>query len=319
MIDEFSRIEAIKGQRATNVLTSAKTRRQAVAAALATCPPDEWVAVDDLFVRMRRGNLSPTVARSERALWKLYLVDPQYGSLGYSGYADWRILEGRYTLVVLFEYAATLGLIDVDYTDPAGARDDYHRNWGADDHEYLSRYDGLFALRLNALGAYVLGSSASYQRPADAGTPDRILKVLANLDIVATGPLPAADRLTLDAYGERTADHVWTVRAATLLAAIEGGRSPAQLLDFLGQRTTHDLPGTLTTLAADVTGRAAKVRDRGVVRLIECADAPLAALIAKDLRTRCALVGDRHLAVPVEDEHDFRKALRRLGYVPTRD
>ena len=146
VIDEFSRIEAIKGQRATNVLTAAKTRRQTVAAALATCPPGEWVAVDDLFVRMRRGNLSPTVARSERALWKLYLVDPQYGSLGYSGYADWRILEGRYTLAVLFEYAATLGLIDVDYTDPAGARDDYHRNWGADDHEYLSRYDGLFAL-----------------------------------------------------------------------------------------------------------------------------------------------------------------------------
>jgi hypothetical protein len=33
-------------------------------------------------------------------------------SLGYSGFADWPILEGRYTLAVLFEYAATLGLID---------------------------------------------------------------------------------------------------------------------------------------------------------------------------------------------------------------
>ncbi len=29
----------------------------------------------------------------------------------------------------------------------------------------------------------------------------------------------------------------------------------------------------LTTLAAGVTGRVAKVRDRGVIRLIECADA----------------------------------------------
>jgi hypothetical protein len=75
----------------------------------------------------------------------------------------------------------------------------------------------------------------------------------------------------------------------------------------------------LTTLAADVTGRVAKVRDRGVVRLIECANAPLAKLIANDPRTHCALVGERHLAVPVEGEHDFRKALRRLGYVPTRD
>jgi hypothetical protein len=31
------------------------------------------------------------------------------------------LLEGRYTLAVLFEYAGTLGLIDLDYIHPAGA------------------------------------------------------------------------------------------------------------------------------------------------------------------------------------------------------
>jgi hypothetical protein len=39
VIDEFSRIEQIKGQRARNVLTAAKPRRQTVAVALADCPP----------------------------------------------------------------------------------------------------------------------------------------------------------------------------------------------------------------------------------------------------------------------------------------
>jgi hypothetical protein len=321
VIDEFSRVEHIKGQRAANVLTSAKTRRQAVAAGLATCPPGEWVSVDDLFTTMRRGNLSPTVARSERGLWKLYIGDPQYGSLGYSAFADWRILEGRYTLAVLFEYAATLGLVDVDYTDPAGARDDYHDNWGADYHEYLSRYDGLVAVRLNPLGAYVLGFTARYEPPAGSAVPERTLKVLPNLDIVATGNPSAADRLALDAYAERTADRVWTVRADTLLAALGSGRTTHQLVDFLRERASHELPGAFTTLVDDVTARAAKVRDHGVVRLIECADAPLAALITRDrkLRTLCTPVGDRHLAVPVEHEPDFHKALRALGYVATRD
>jgi hypothetical protein len=321
VIDEFSRIEHIKGQRAANVLTSAKTRRQAVAAGLATCPPDEWISVDDLFTSMRRRNLSPTIARSDRGLWKLYVGDPQYGSLGYSGFADWRILEGRYTLAVLFEYAATLGLVDVDYTDPAGARDDYHDNWGADDHEYLSRYDGLLAVRLNPLGAYVLGLSTRYELPVGTAVTEQTLKVLPSLDIVATGNPSAADRLVLDAYAERTADRVWTVRADTLLAALGAGRTTGQLIDFLRDRVSHELPSTLTTLVHDVTTRAAKVRDRGVVRLIECADAPLAALITRDrkLRTLCTPVGDRHLAVPVELELDFRKALRALGYVATRD
>ncbi|MGH3674919.1 MAG: hypothetical protein ACRDU5_04125, partial [Mycobacterium sp.] len=50
---------------------------------------------------------------------------------------------------MLFEYAATLGLIDVTYTDPADARDDFRDNWGADDLDYLSRYDGLRAIRIN--------------------------------------------------------------------------------------------------------------------------------------------------------------------------
>ncbi len=183
VIDELSRVEHIKGQRTTNTLTSAKTRRQTVATALARCPAGEWVAVDDLFTTMRRGGMSPTVARSERALWRLYIADPEYGSLGYSGFADWPILEGRYTLAVLFEYAGTLGLFDLEYTDPAGARDDFRGNWGTDDLDYLSRYDCLRAVRLNALGAYVLGLTGKYGAPSSVDQVHQTLKVLPNLAI----------------------------------------------------------------------------------------------------------------------------------------
>jgi hypothetical protein len=111
VIDELTRVETIKGQRSANVLTSAKTRRQSVANALGKCPPGQWVGIEELLGRMRAGNLSPTVTHNERSLWKLYISDPQYGSLGYAGFHNWTLLEGRYTLAVLFEYAATLGLI----------------------------------------------------------------------------------------------------------------------------------------------------------------------------------------------------------------
>jgi hypothetical protein len=316
-IDELSRIEHIKGQRTANTLTSAKTRRQTVATALSRCPVEEWIPVDDLFGRMRRGNLSPTVARSERALWRLYLVDPQYGSLGYTGYGDWPILEGRYTLAVLFEYAGTLGLLDLDYTDPVGARDDYHGNWGADDLDYLSRYDGLRAVRLNALGAYALGLTDTYQAPAANAAAAGVLKVLPNLDIVVTGELPAADRLTLDAYAQCTADRVWAMREATLLAAVDTGRGLDDLRDFLTARADHELPNPVTTLLVDVEARVGRLRNLGVVRLVECADAAVATLIARDRRLRglCQLVGDRHLAVAIDREPEFRKKLRMLGYI----
>jgi hypothetical protein len=43
----------------------------------------------------------------------------------------------------------------------------------------------------------------------------------------------------------------------------------------------------------------------------------LTALIAGDrrLRTLCRQVGDRHLAVTIEREPEFRKALRTLGHI----
>ncbi|MGO1317170.1 MAG: hypothetical protein ACTMIR_09065 [Cellulomonadaceae bacterium] len=146
----------------TNVLSAAKNRRPVVGAALARCEPGEWVTIDALFRTMQRAGLHPTITRSDRAVWKLYLLDPQYGSLGYAGFHDWALLEGRYTLAVLFEYAGTLGLIDLDYVDPHGARDDFRENWGADELEALSRYDGLQAIRLTPLGAYAVGLTESH-------------------------------------------------------------------------------------------------------------------------------------------------------------
>lgn len=314
VIDEFSRIEEIKGQRAANVLTAAGRRRQAVAAALAACPAGEWIDVDDLFATMQRG-ASPTIARSERAVWKLYLVDAEYGSLGYDGYHPWEMLEGRYTLAVLFEYAATLGLLDIDYVHPVGAREDFRQNWGADYLDALSRYDGLQAIRLTALGCYALARTDTYA-PYDEDE-SLALKVLPDLDVVATGTVSPADELLLSAYAERKGDRVWTLSAPSLRAAVDAGRDVGELAAFLTRRSGHELPATVQTLLVDVTRRASQLTDLGHARVIECADAAVAALITRDraLRGLCRPIGERHVAVPLEHEVKFRKALLRLGYV----
>jgi hypothetical protein len=154
--DELSRIEAIKGQRRPSTLTPAVDRRAAVAAALATLEPGAWTDIGDLLGLLRTQRPPLVAARSLMALWRLYIADSYYGSLGHAGHRVWHILEGRYALCVLFEYAATVGLIDVAYADPCGARDDYRVLWGADQYAYLSRYDGLVAVRVNRLGAAIL-------------------------------------------------------------------------------------------------------------------------------------------------------------------
>jgi len=154
--DELSRIEAISGQRKSGTLTAAARRRAAVAGGLAAVEPGVWIDVDTLFAILQAPPAPLAVARSPLARWRLYLVDSYHGSLGPVGWRAWNVLEGRYALCVLFEYAATLGVIDVAYTGPRGARDDYRELWGADRYDSLSRYDGLAAVRVNDLGAAIL-------------------------------------------------------------------------------------------------------------------------------------------------------------------
>jgi hypothetical protein len=172
--DEFSRVEAIGGQRRTGTLTAPARRRAALADGLAALGPGLWVEVDALFAVLRAQPAPLLVAASPLTRWRLYLGDPRHGSLGPAGGLAWNVLEGRYALCALFEYAATLGVVDVAYTAARGARDDYRGLRGADGYASLSRYDGLAAVRVNELGAAILhepGSLPGLGLPVPRRTP----------------------------------------------------------------------------------------------------------------------------------------------------
>jgi hypothetical protein len=154
--DELARVDVIKGQHKPATLTSAVTRRAAVATALALLEPGTWADADMVLSILQTDEARLDLVRGMLALWRLYIGDSYYGALGHGDVKALEIVEGRYALCVLFEYAATLGLIDVRYTDPRGARPDYRFLWGADQLPYLSRYDGLQAVRVNPLGAALL-------------------------------------------------------------------------------------------------------------------------------------------------------------------
>jgi hypothetical protein len=316
VVDEMSRVEAIKGQRVAGALSAAGPRRKAVAAGLGACEPGTWILIDDLFAQLCRRGPRFTVARN---LWKLYLLEREYGSLGYDGFGEWPVVEGRYVLAVLFEYAATLGLFDVAYRDPEDARADYHGNWGADDLPYLSRYDGLLAVRMNELGSYVFGRAQAFEPPAPepgAFPADRPVKVLPNHDVVVTGTLPTGGRLVLEAFARQSSERVWTISLESVLVALGAGRQVRELVGFLMAGSATAVPPTLTRLLDDAETRARVLHDEGAVRLISCADAATATLVARDRRAGrlCRLIGDRHLAVPLGQEAKFRAAVAAVGY-----
>jgi hypothetical protein len=143
------------------------------------------------------------------------------------------------------------------------------------------------------------------------------LKVLPNLDVVAVGRPAPGELLMLESYSRRTGDHVWTVSRESLLAAVDAGRQPSEFAVFLRARAAQpELPSTLLALFDEIGERTRQLADLGQVRLIACAEPALATLISHDrkLRSVCRLIGDRHLAVPVDREPEFRRALAVLGY-----
>jgi len=142
--------------------------------------------------------------------------------------------------------------------------------------------------------------------------------VLPNLEIAAVGPdLEQGDRLALDVYATRVSDLVWRLEEGKILVAITEGRTLEEIREFLASRSSAPIPGIVARLLDDIAERSVKVRDCGLARLIECADAALAALIASDVRTRkhCMRAGERHLVVPASSEAAFLRTLRDVGYV----
>jgi len=313
IIDELSRIDCVKGQtgKGRRGLTAVSSRREAVCDALAECPAGAWIALDEFHRFMRAEGNDFAVTRDA---WSLYIGELQYGSLGHESGEG--ILQRRYLYCLLLEYAATLGLVDVALVPPAGARQDYGNLWGTDDLAYFSRYDGLICFRVTPLGAYCLGAAPDH-RPAPVELKP-VLRVMPNLEVAAIGAeLTQGDRLALDAYATRVSDLVWKLDAGKLLAAVEEGRPAGEIREFLAARNDGPIPDTVARLLDHVADRCSKVHDRGLARLVECADPALAALIANDSRTRkhCMRAGERHLVVPASSEAAFKRALREAGYL----
>ncbi|PZV15657.1 MAG: hypothetical protein DCF20_09735, partial [Pseudanabaena sp.] len=312
--DEFRRIEEIKGQtgKGARGMTAVAGRREVIATALSECSIGKWTQFTDFSKYMVASGHLFEVTRDP---YELYICELGYGNLGYSGSHDWNILQERYMRCLLFEYAATLGLIDVGYVDPGVAWRDFGDLWGTDDLHFLSRYDGLIYFRLTALGAYCLGLTEKYQPTAIANS--QTLRVLPNLEIVALGSgLNISDALVLDLYAQRIADQQWRLDLDRLLTAIEDGHQVAELKQVLEQNSSEPLPESAQEFLNMASEKASGLRDLGDARLIECASSHLAASIANDPLTKkyCQLVGSRALVVLATHEGKFRKALRQIGY-----
>lgn len=310
LLDELNRVSNIKGQygKGKRGFTSTQSRRAVIADTLKQCPVSKWISYEEFYRYMQAVGLSIDVTNNP---WELYISNQQYGILGEEGEG---ILSEAYLLTFLFEYASTLGIIDIAYVRPDGAKDYYCDTWGGDNLLYMSRYDGLLYLRLTSLGAWCLGISSSY-------TPSRIvskssLTILPSLQINITNQLSVDEVMLLDTWAEKESDNTWRLNQEKALEAIERGSDIKELSAFLQERDEQSLPETVERFVITTEKQARALVNKGSVLLIECENAQLADTIANHNRMKnlCMRAGKHYLVVKINDEDKFRKTIHQIGY-----
>lgn len=312
LLDEFSRVDIIKGQQsAGRGMTAVAPRRQAIENALRECPVGQWISIEALSRFMKASGHVFAVTHDP---WKLYLFDKQYGAMGYDGHGEWHILEQRYMTALLMEYAATLGLVDVAYTHPKGATDDFRGIWGADELDFLSRYDGLERIRLTELGAYVLGLRADYV-PQRVASPAR-LQVLRNLWVqVLHGPLEPDALQHLETWARPVQVDTWELCPLKAAAAIEKGYETAALRGLLATHAEGDLPDEVLAFLHTCDHNSKAFKTSGQATWVACRDRETAdaALDDTELSKLAYRVGPKELVVRNEHIGKFRQRLLALG------
>ena len=317
VIDEFRRIDRIKGQqrRIPRGMTAVSHRRSDIELILLQCPTDGWIAITEFSRFMKATGVNFRVTHNPR---KLYIGDPNYGSLGYQGYASWSILQERYLLCFLFEYVATLGMVDVAYIPPNHARTDYTKLYEepGSGYEFLSRYDGLLYFRLNPLGEFCLGLADTYQ----PRVPQSVARLSVFPDLrVTTCPsrgLSIDEQIWFEAHASAEGDNLWRLAMDKIALEIMNGGDLDSIREFLSSRDKQPLPERVDGLLREAERRARALKPKQRVLLVSCADADTAEHLTTDKNASkfCRKVSDKDLIVLAGKETQFRKAALRLGY-----
>ncbi len=310
-LDEYSRINLVKGQKAKGrIMTAPAPRRYEIEAILSECPAGEWISIDDLFRFIRAGDSDLNVCHD---YFRLYLEEQGYGTLGYAE-NPFEVLEGRYLMAYLFEYLATLGMIDIAYVTPYFVRSDYIDLWGASEIVFFSRYDGLLYFRLNNLGEYCIGMNGHYQ-PVQIETP-YLLEINQQLEITLIREIHADEQQILSLFCNMIDNNQWEFSEQLTLAALEQGQSTKDFYDFLEQRCEEKLPEAVDDFFAQLQHQSSAFSDAGMAQIIR-SSSRLIKMITSDTTTRklCLPVDNRTVIVPVNKEKEFRKALKKLGYL----
>ncbi len=315
LLDEFKRINLIKGQTSRGhgrgkLMSNVPIRRGEIDTILCECPDEEWIAINHFFKFIQAGDYDLKLCNSD---FGLYLADRDYGTLAYAN-NYFEVHEGRYILVYLFEYLATLGMIDIAYIPPYYVRDDYQDLWGADEVQFLSRYDGFLYFKINPLGWYCMNMTSQYQASEVCVFP--LLQINKYLEIELIRKIEVDELQILKQFAVQEEENYWTLSEDLTLDAIDAGQNEDDFCQFLEQYSDEALSEEVMEFFKLIKERATSLVDGGMAQVIHSSSS-LIKKLCNDPSTKnlCQYVNSKSLIVSTKKEKEFSKAIKKMGYL----
>ena len=223
---------------------------------------------------------------------------------------------GLYINVILWEYLATIGAIDLAYVAPEDANLPVSSDWYWDEVSY-SLFDGLRYFRINRLGAFLLGQADDYVpiRPKVS----ELFTISSGLLLTLTKPdeLTPNLRVMLEAIGTARDETHYQIETQKFLTALEEGQQWEALAGFLQEYHTGEMKTAVSDWLKRMQHNTTAIKRGQNALFITVADTELANLILADktLGKYTQAVSKRTLVIPASRERAFRRRLKQLEYL----
>jgi len=307
--DELNRITALSGVNAKRThLTEPAYRREKVIEALSWCPVDTWISINDFYRGLIIWDFDFEVEQTYD--FNLYIGSRYYGEL--YGQSYWNVVHGLYINIIIWEYLATLGAVDIGYVED---EDISLVNRDYDIDGPLSLCDGLVCFRINKWGAFLLGQAMAYT-PEQPRQKD-LFSIDDTYQVHVLNLLQPAEQLQLDAIAEHIDEQLYQLDSFKLLTAVESGQTLEQIISFLEASHQGNLPSSVGEWLAQLNRNQRAFKTVGEAMLIQLKYPELAQVIAGDeeLSKLCRILDNDTILVRTSRLTRFQKRLKVLGYL----
>jgi hypothetical protein len=294
IIDECTRISSakLKFSRSTYNLSGP---RRLIVDMLKECPINQWIDFYQFSKELRKAN---------RGLFNcvgdVLIRDDYYNK--YYNYAGWNDFEYCAISVMLTEYLATLGAVDVLTEESSHSDYDYGN----------SAYEAGY-FRVTELGAFLFGISDTYSDKGKTkdSTMEKGFIVQPNFDVVVpNGPERMRHELFFDRFAERTATDqevsIFKLDFKSMVNALNTGLYIREIDSYCESFSSAPVPDNVKTAFQEWENQSRRIRIR-TVSLIESDDALLLEEI-KNYRGMGALSEGQLATVLILDKNAEKKA-----------